>query len=29
MFQNEGKYTVHHNILNAADYEVPQKRSES
>jgi DNA (cytosine-5)-methyltransferase 1 len=26
MFENGGMYTVHHKILNAADYEVPQKR---
>lgn len=26
LFANEGRYTVHHQVLNAKDYEVPQKR---
>jgi DNA (cytosine-5)-methyltransferase 1 len=26
LFANDGKYTVYHKVLNAKDYEVPQKR---
>lgn len=26
LFANEGRYTVHHQVLNAKDYDVPQKR---
>ena len=26
LFENKGKYKVYHNVLNAKDYDVPQKR---
>ena len=26
LFENQGKYKIHHKVLNAKDYEVPQKR---